>query len=270
MLLYVILKGTMFPRGAVWQSLFWVAVGFMVVGVIISTIVFAACAICKFNKPMIIYIAASTLADLSFGTISFSYISWTYIVGVRRLTTWECFTESIAIRLLFRQKLTITFIMFLDRHLAIFHPYLYVRSMASRRGALTCLLIACGVALMFTLAIGICLQFLVFCRPSMEFEENACTPDMLLGIACGGTIVPSVYLFLYTVQEYFCVIFMALYSSIKIILLSFFGCRSMSQQEVLRSGNTGLQKNHYCLDIIGRKEMVVLVLHGSEMLRILL
>uniref|UniRef100_A0A8C4PZT2 G-protein coupled receptors family 1 profile domain-containing protein n=1 Tax=Eptatretus burgeri TaxID=7764 RepID=A0A8C4PZT2_EPTBU len=114
---------------------FWVFTIIMCISIILNFGVIMACLCNRFNSPMLLYIALSSLTDTCLGIVGVScYLS--AIIGLRHVISFsECLFQMFCLYSASFQQFLTTWLMYVDRHWAIFWPYSYVALIANKGGA---------------------------------------------------------------------------------------------------------------------------------------
>uniref|UniRef100_A0A8C4WWA9 G-protein coupled receptors family 1 profile domain-containing protein n=1 Tax=Eptatretus burgeri TaxID=7764 RepID=A0A8C4WWA9_EPTBU len=132
--------------------------------------VIMACVYNRFSTPMLLYIALSSLSDTFWGIAGVS-CHFKRIITLRQVISFNgCLVQMFIIYFsLFLQFLT-TWLMYVDRHWAIFHPYSYIALMSNRGGAVKLAIAVSIFGLLLSISYVFITTRLMFCT----IAKSAC------------------------------------------------------------------------------------------------
>ena len=185
----------------------------MCISIPLNAVIIAACFYRILHSPMLLYIALSSLADTLFGVVGISCI-FSRIIARRKIISFtECLFQLFSIYFtLFQQSLT-TWLMYVDRHWAIFWPYSYVALMVNKGGAVKLVIVVLTIGLLLTVSYVVVPTTLVYCNYSLVVRDVGCASSPIARSACGN-VNPSLIRFLFVQYVVFGLTgFTALYST---------------------------------------------------------
>uniref|UniRef100_A0A8C4WZC8 G-protein coupled receptors family 1 profile domain-containing protein n=1 Tax=Eptatretus burgeri TaxID=7764 RepID=A0A8C4WZC8_EPTBU len=158
----------------------------MCISIPLNAAIIAACFYCRFNSPMLLYIALSSFADTSWGVVVISsYFS--RIIARREIISFnECLFQLFSGHFtLFQQYLT-TWLMYVDRHWAIFWPYGYVALMVNKGGAVKLVIVVLTIGLLLSVSYVVVPTTMVYCNYSVVVHDVICASSPVARSACGN------------------------------------------------------------------------------------
>jgi len=173
----------------------------MCISIPLNAVIIAACFYRRFNSPMLLYIALSSLADTSWGVVVISCF-FSRIIARRKIISFhECLFQLFSIYFTLFQQFLTTWLMYIDRHWAIFWPYSYVALMVNKGGAVKLVIVVFSFGLLLSVSFVIVVTTMVYCNYSMVVRDVVCVYSSVARSACGN-INPSLtysLFFLYVV-----------------------------------------------------------------------
>uniref|UniRef100_A0A8C4X159 G-protein coupled receptors family 1 profile domain-containing protein n=1 Tax=Eptatretus burgeri TaxID=7764 RepID=A0A8C4X159_EPTBU len=162
----------------------------MFISVFINLGVIAACFYRRFNSPMLLYIALASIADTSWGIVGISCFLNSTIASRQEISFSECLLQLFCIHISnFQQSLTM-WLMYVDRHWAVFYPYSYVALIVNKGGALKFATLVWTIG--FVSFVFVTTQ-LKFCKHSLTIDDAICSFLSLSKSACGNINFPATY-----------------------------------------------------------------------------
>ena len=148
--------------------------------------VIMACLYNRCNTPMLLYIAISSLSDTFWGIVGVS-CTFKRVITLRQVMSFnECLVQIFFTYFtLFMQFLT-TWLMYVDRHWAIFHPYSYVALMANRGGAVQLAIVVSLLGLLLSISYVVTTTRLIFCSLSLVVKDVCCNASVVAKSSCGN------------------------------------------------------------------------------------
>uniref|UniRef100_UPI00358F98F0 olfactory receptor 51I1-like n=1 Tax=Myxine glutinosa TaxID=7769 RepID=UPI00358F98F0 len=169
--------------GQVVVLLFTVILG---ISVFLNFGVVMACLYNRFISPMLLYISLSSLSVTFWGIAGVSCYFQRIIIRQQVISFNGCLVQIFTIYFtLFLQFLT-TWLMYVDRHWAIFHPYSYIALMANKGGAVKLAIVVTIFGLLLSISYVVITTKLVFCNSSLVVKDVFCTASVVAKSACGN------------------------------------------------------------------------------------
>ena len=216
--------------------LLWVFTSILFISLLLNAGIIMSCASRRFHKPMLLYISISSLADACWGIVGVSCVLNNTLAHRIEITFAECLWQMFCLEFALVHQFLSTWIMYVDRHCAVFWPYTYVALMASRRGALK--LVFLVVILGFFLSIS-CLMltlYLDFCNDLVIVHDTACLSTTVARSSCESSSITTASLVVVFSFVFALTGFTALYSTCCII----WKCRNSSKESNVKALHTCL------------------------------
>uniref|UniRef100_UPI00358FC309 olfactory receptor 13C8-like n=1 Tax=Myxine glutinosa TaxID=7769 RepID=UPI00358FC309 len=188
----------------------------MFISVFLNLGVISACFYRRCNSPMLLYIALASIADTSWGISGMSSILNSTIASRQEILFSECLLQLFCIHISnFQQSLTM-WLMYVDRHWAIFYPYSYVALIANKGGAFKLAALVWTIGLLLSISFVVVATQLVFCNTTVVIPDFTCSFGAVQKSSCGSNFAN-----VYTVSALYLVLgvtaFTAIYSTYCII-----------------------------------------------------
>uniref|UniRef100_A0A8C4Q2F6 G-protein coupled receptors family 1 profile domain-containing protein n=1 Tax=Eptatretus burgeri TaxID=7764 RepID=A0A8C4Q2F6_EPTBU len=156
------------------QTILWVFTAIMCFSIVLNLGIIMACFSRRFDKPMLLYIALCSVSDLSWGITGISYYLSSALLQQREITFISCLFEMFCLYFTLLQQFLTIFIMYIDRHWAIFWPYTYVALIANKGGALKLAAVVWIIGLVLSLVYPIVTAHMVFCNDVVVLSDVTC------------------------------------------------------------------------------------------------
>uniref|UniRef100_A0A8C4QM61 G-protein coupled receptors family 1 profile domain-containing protein n=1 Tax=Eptatretus burgeri TaxID=7764 RepID=A0A8C4QM61_EPTBU len=141
--------------------------------------IIAACFHRGLHSPMLLYIALSSLADTIFGVV--------VIIATREKISFnECLFQLFSIHFTLFQQFLTTWLMYIDRHWAIFWPYSYVALMVNKGGAVKLVIVVLTIGLLLSVSYVVVPTTMVYCNYSVVVRDVVCVSSPVARSACGN------------------------------------------------------------------------------------
>uniref|UniRef100_A0A8C4QIC9 G-protein coupled receptors family 1 profile domain-containing protein n=1 Tax=Eptatretus burgeri TaxID=7764 RepID=A0A8C4QIC9_EPTBU len=143
----------------------------MCISIPLNAAIIAACFYHRLHSPMLLYIALSSLADTSWEIVVIScYFS--RIIAARKIISFnECLFQLFSIHCSMFQQFLTTWLMYVDRHWAIFWPYSYMALMVNKGGAVKLVMIVLTIGLLLSVSLVIVPTTMVYCNYSVIVRD---------------------------------------------------------------------------------------------------
>uniref|UniRef100_A0A8C4Q534 G-protein coupled receptors family 1 profile domain-containing protein n=1 Tax=Eptatretus burgeri TaxID=7764 RepID=A0A8C4Q534_EPTBU len=159
----------------------------MIFSLFLNSGVMAACFYRRFNSPMLLYIALTSIANTSWGIVGISSFMISFILSGQEISFSKCLFQMFCIHISNIQQFFNMWLMYVDRHWAIFHPYSYVALIANKGGALKL------ATVVWTIGFVAAATQLVFCNTTVVIPDFTCAFFPLVKSSCGNSYLPSTY-----------------------------------------------------------------------------
>uniref|UniRef100_UPI00358EF8B4 olfactory receptor 51I1-like n=1 Tax=Myxine glutinosa TaxID=7769 RepID=UPI00358EF8B4 len=183
------------------RVIMWVFTFIMCISIPLNAAIMAACFYRGFNSPMLMYIALSSLADTLWGVVVISsFISG--IIARRKIISFnECLVQLFCIHCTGIQQFLTTWLMYVDRHWAIFWPFSYVALMVNKGGAVKLVMVVLTIGLLLGGSFVVVSTTMVYCNSSVVVRDVLCAYASVAMSACGNVNPALIYslFFLYVV-----------------------------------------------------------------------
>uniref|UniRef100_A0A8C4PYU2 G-protein coupled receptors family 1 profile domain-containing protein n=1 Tax=Eptatretus burgeri TaxID=7764 RepID=A0A8C4PYU2_EPTBU len=189
---FIVLDVLTFPRSGPWRMMLLASVGLVPLATCANLMVLCACVLRRFDKPMVLYIALTAVADSLWIMIFMSTVFRTLLVGRRQLSFPECLAQVYVIDLIYVEQAIIFWIMDIDRHWAVFHPFSHVAWASQRHRALIQVGSATAVVAMIIAVYPILAFQLQFCSFEVVIFDALCTLEIMVRTACGRQTAPDI------------------------------------------------------------------------------
>ena len=191
--LTVILDTSDIPLDNGGRVVLWVFTIIMCISIILNFGVIMACLYNRFSSPMLLYIALSSLADTCLGIVGVScYLS--AIVGLRHVISFsECLFQIFCLYSASFQQFLTTWLMYVDRHCAIFWPYSYVALIANKGGAVKLAIVVWSFGVFVSISFLVVATQLVFCDVAVVVKDAFCSISPVAKSACGNAYFSIIY-----------------------------------------------------------------------------
>uniref|UniRef100_A0A8C4NJL4 G-protein coupled receptors family 1 profile domain-containing protein n=1 Tax=Eptatretus burgeri TaxID=7764 RepID=A0A8C4NJL4_EPTBU len=172
----------------------------MCISIPLNAAIITACFYRRLHSPMLLYIALSSLAD-------------TIIARCKIISFNECLFQLFSIHCTLFQQFLTTWLMYIDRHWAIFWPYSYVALMVNKGGAVKLVIVVFSFGLLLSVSFAVVATTMVYCNSSVVVRDVVCIYSSVARSACGN-VNPSLTYSLFFLYVVFCLTgFTALYST---------------------------------------------------------
>ena len=146
----------------------------MCISIPLNAVIIAACFYRRFNSPMLLYIALSSLADTILGVVGISSFFSRIIVRREIISFNECLFQLFSIHFTVFQQFLTTWLMYVDRHWAIFWPYSYVAMMVNKGGAVKLVIVVLTIGLLLSVSFVVVPTTMVYCNYSVVVRDVGC------------------------------------------------------------------------------------------------
>uniref|UniRef100_A0A8C4N581 G-protein coupled receptors family 1 profile domain-containing protein n=1 Tax=Eptatretus burgeri TaxID=7764 RepID=A0A8C4N581_EPTBU len=130
----------------------------------------------------------------------------------------ECLFQMFCIHISIFQQCLTTWLMYVDRHWAIFYPYSYVALIANRGGAMKLATLVWTFGLLLSISFVEVATQLVFCNTTVVVRDFTCAFSPLAKSSCRNSYLPSMYTVSVLYFVFILTGFTAIYSTCSIIL----------------------------------------------------
>uniref|UniRef100_A0A8C4NHB2 G-protein coupled receptors family 1 profile domain-containing protein n=1 Tax=Eptatretus burgeri TaxID=7764 RepID=A0A8C4NHB2_EPTBU len=175
------------------RFMFWLFLAIMLISVFFNFAVISACFYRRFNSPMLLYIALASIADTFWGIVGVSSFFNSTIASRLDITFKECLVQMFCLYFSLFQQFFTTWMMYVDRHWAIFWPYSYVALVANKGGAAKFATIVWAIGLLLSISFVAAATQLVFCNTTVVIPDFICAFFPLAKSSCGNSYLPSTY-----------------------------------------------------------------------------
>uniref|UniRef100_A0A8C4N876 G-protein coupled receptors family 1 profile domain-containing protein n=1 Tax=Eptatretus burgeri TaxID=7764 RepID=A0A8C4N876_EPTBU len=159
----------------------------------LNVMVVAGCALCHFEKPMLLYISLTAITDVLWLVLWMTFVISGLLAGPRQVSFSECLAQSSFMGFVNITLVLLIWIISTDRHCAIFWPYVYTSWAARRTLALYSASFLLLISLLITAPEFIMAQKLSFCSSEVVIPDAFCSIGLIAKAACRGIIPPKVY-----------------------------------------------------------------------------
>uniref|UniRef100_A0A8C4QPH6 G-protein coupled receptors family 1 profile domain-containing protein n=1 Tax=Eptatretus burgeri TaxID=7764 RepID=A0A8C4QPH6_EPTBU len=216
--------------------LLWIFTFIVFLSLLLNAGIVTSCASVRFHKPMLLYISISSLADACWGIVGISCILNNTIAHRIEITFAECLLQMFCCHCAVVHQFLSTWIMYVDRHCAVFWPYTYVALMANRRGALKLVFAVEILAFFLSISYPMVSMFLEFCNDSAIVQDSFCLFTTVARSSCGSSSIATASLVVVFSFVFGLTGFTALYSTYCII----WKCRNSSKESNVKALHTCL------------------------------
>uniref|UniRef100_A0A8C4Q2J0 G-protein coupled receptors family 1 profile domain-containing protein n=1 Tax=Eptatretus burgeri TaxID=7764 RepID=A0A8C4Q2J0_EPTBU len=179
----------------------------------LNAAIIAACFYRRLHSPMLLYIALSSLADTLWGVVGISsYFS--RIIARREIISFnECLFQLFSIHCTLFQQFLTTWLMYVDRHWAIFWPYSYVALMVNKGGTVKLVIVVLTIGLLLSVSYVVVPTTMVYCNYSVVVRDVICASSPVARSACGNVNPSLIHSLFFQYLVYGLTGFTALYST---------------------------------------------------------
>uniref|UniRef100_UPI00358FF236 olfactory receptor 51I2-like n=1 Tax=Myxine glutinosa TaxID=7769 RepID=UPI00358FF236 len=167
------------------QMVLWFFTGILCFSILLNVGIVAACFSRRFDKPMLVYIALCSLSDVSWGITGMSFYISSALLRRRQITFVSCLFEMFCLYFTLLQQFLTIFIMYIDRHWAIFWPYTYLAMVANKGGALKLAALVWVFGLLLSLVYPVVTSHMVFCNHVLLLSDVTCVFGPVEKASCG-------------------------------------------------------------------------------------
>uniref|UniRef100_UPI00358E362C olfactory receptor 51I1-like n=1 Tax=Myxine glutinosa TaxID=7769 RepID=UPI00358E362C len=216
------------------RVIMWVFTFITCISIPLNAAIIAACFYRGFNPPMLMYIALSSLADTLWGVVMISS-HFSRIIAKRKIISFnECLVQLFCIHCTGFQQFLTTWLMYVDRHWAIFWPYSYVALMVNKRGAVKPVTVVFAIVLLLSASYVVVSTTMVFCNYTVVVHDAGCVSSSVAGSACGNVNPSLIYSLFFQYMVVALTSFTALYSTWCIVRK----CRKSSTEANMKALHT--------------------------------
>uniref|UniRef100_A0A8C4QH15 G-protein coupled receptors family 1 profile domain-containing protein n=1 Tax=Eptatretus burgeri TaxID=7764 RepID=A0A8C4QH15_EPTBU len=185
----------------------------MCISIPLNAAIIAACFYRRLHSPMLLYIALSSLADILWEVVGIScYFS--RIIARRKIISFnECLVQLFSIHCTLFQQFLTTWLMYVDRHWAIFWPYSYVALMVNKGGAVKLVIVVLTTGLLLSVSYVVVPTTLGFCNYSVVVRDVVCVSSPVARSACGNVTRSLIHSLFFQYVVYGLTAFTAMYST---------------------------------------------------------
>uniref|UniRef100_UPI00358EC932 olfactory receptor 51I1-like n=1 Tax=Myxine glutinosa TaxID=7769 RepID=UPI00358EC932 len=195
------------------RVIMWVFTFIMCISIPPNAAIIAACFYRGFNSPMLMYIALSSLADTLWGVVGISS-HFSRIIAKRKIISFnECLVQLFNVHLTLFQQFLTTWLMYVDRHWAIFWPYSYVALMVNKGGAVKLVIVVLTIGLLLGVSFVVVPTTMVYCNYSVVVHDAGCVSSHVARSACGNVNPSLIYSLFFMYVVFGLTGFTALYST---------------------------------------------------------
>ena len=189
----ITLDTSSFPNQDAWRVALYSMLALAPVIVSLNLMVVAGCALCHFEKPMLLYISLIAITDVLWLVLCMTFVISSLLAGPRQVHFSECLAQSSLLGFVNVTLVLLIWIISIDRHCAIFWPYVYTSWAVRRTFALYSAGFLLLISLLTTATEFIMAQRLSFCSSKVVIPEAFCSIGLIAKAACRGVIPPKVY-----------------------------------------------------------------------------
>uniref|UniRef100_A0A8C4QHX5 G-protein coupled receptors family 1 profile domain-containing protein n=1 Tax=Eptatretus burgeri TaxID=7764 RepID=A0A8C4QHX5_EPTBU len=164
--------------------LLWIFTSIAFLSLLLNVGIITSCASRRFHQPMLLYISISSLADACWGIVGVSCVLSNTLVHRIEITFAECLWQMFWLEFTLVHQFLSTWIMYVDRHCAVFWPYTYVALMANRRGTLKLVFMMEILAFFLSISYPVVTLYLEFCNDSVTVHDSACLFSTVARSSC--------------------------------------------------------------------------------------
>uniref|UniRef100_UPI00358FD47B olfactory receptor 51I1-like n=1 Tax=Myxine glutinosa TaxID=7769 RepID=UPI00358FD47B len=206
----------------------------MCISIPLNAVIMAACFYRRFNSPMLMYIALSSLADTLWGVVGISSC-FSRIIAKRKIISFnECLVQLFCIHCTAFQQFLTTWLMYVDRHWAIFWPYSYVSLMVNKGGAVKLVIVVLTIGLLLGVSYAVVPTTMVYCNYSIVVPDVICASSPVARSACGNVNLSVIHSLFFQYVVYGLTGFTAVYSTWCIVRR----CRKSSTEANMKALHT--------------------------------
>uniref|UniRef100_A0A8C4QGQ6 G-protein coupled receptors family 1 profile domain-containing protein n=1 Tax=Eptatretus burgeri TaxID=7764 RepID=A0A8C4QGQ6_EPTBU len=216
--------------------LLWIFTSIAFLSLLLNAGIIMSCASRRFHKPMLLYISISSLADACWGIVGVSCVLSNTLVHRIEITFAECLWQMFWLEFTLVHQFLSTWIMYVDRHCAVFWPYTYVALMANRRGTLKLVFLVEILAVFLSISYPVVTIYLEFCNESVIVQDSTCLFTTLARSSCESSSVASASIVIVFSFVFGLTGFTALYSTCCII----WKCHNSSKEANVKALHTCL------------------------------
>uniref|UniRef100_A0A8C4R023 G-protein coupled receptors family 1 profile domain-containing protein n=1 Tax=Eptatretus burgeri TaxID=7764 RepID=A0A8C4R023_EPTBU len=176
----------------------------MCISIPLNAAIIAACFYRRLHSPMLLYITLSSLADTSWGVVVISS-HFSRIIAIRKIISFnECLFQLFSGHCTLFQQFLTTWLMYVDRHWAIFWPY---------SGAVKLVMVVLTIGLLLSVSYVVVPTTMVYCNYSVIVRDVGCVYSAVARSACGNVDASLIYSLFFQYLVYGLTGFTALYST---------------------------------------------------------
>uniref|UniRef100_A0A8C4RER5 G-protein coupled receptors family 1 profile domain-containing protein n=1 Tax=Eptatretus burgeri TaxID=7764 RepID=A0A8C4RER5_EPTBU len=175
------------------RLLLYMFTSIMFISILSNLVVIAACFHRRFNSPMLLYIALASIADTSWGIVGISSLVNSTIISRQEISFSECLFQMFCLHFSNFQQFFTMWLMYIDRHWAIFHPYSYVALISNKGGALKLATLVWTIGWLLSISFVVVAMQLVFCNITVVIPDAICAISTVAKSSCGNSDFPNMY-----------------------------------------------------------------------------
>jgi len=218
--------------------LLWIFTSIAFLSLLLNAGIIMSCASRRFHKPMLLYISISSLADACWGIVGVSCVLNNTLAHRIEITFAECLWQMFCLEFALVHQFLSTWIMYVDRHCAVFWPYTYIALMASRRDALKLVFLVEILGVFLSISSPMVTMYLEFCNDSVTVHDSACLATTVTRSSCETSSTASTFGGIVLSFVFSLTGFTALYSTCCII----WKCRNSSKESNVKALHTCLMQ----------------------------
>uniref|UniRef100_UPI00358FED96 olfactory receptor 51L1-like n=1 Tax=Myxine glutinosa TaxID=7769 RepID=UPI00358FED96 len=165
----------------------------MFISVLSNITVISACFSRRFNSPMLLYITLASIADTSWGIVGISSLVSRIILSRQEITFSECLLQLFCLHISNFQQFITMWLMYVDRHWAIFYPYSYVALIANKGGAYKLAALVWTIGLLLSISFDVVATQLEFCNTTVMIPDAVCAISTIAKSSCRNSDSANMY-----------------------------------------------------------------------------
>ena len=174
------------------HSMLWGFTAIMCFSILLNSAIIMACFLRNFDKPLLLFITLCSLTDTAWAIVGVSYYLATVLAAKRNISFVQCLVEMFVLYFTSIQQFLNIWLMYIDRHLAIFWPYTYVARIANKRGALKLVAVVWTLGLILSISHPAVTTLMIFCKPVVVIQDVTCVFGAVARSACGNYKIPII------------------------------------------------------------------------------
>uniref|UniRef100_UPI00358F492A olfactory receptor 7C1-like n=1 Tax=Myxine glutinosa TaxID=7769 RepID=UPI00358F492A len=169
----------------------WCFLVLVLIVVLLNVTVITACALRRFDKPMVRYIAVTSMVDTYWGAFGMGSYTYNITVGPRFMFFADCVSQMFFRHVFLLGQFLMITVMYVDRHCAVFWPYTYATWTARRNGTSETLTLVWCVAVLFALVFPVAATRLSFCTDPVVIKGTSCIYGVFSKAACNDRFLQN-------------------------------------------------------------------------------